>query len=307
MINYFAAALDIQRGRYTEHFNGLPMLESYFAIITANEEDKMASYEIFLDSGAYSAFSRGISINIDDYISFIKKYEDKLTVYANLDVIGDPEATYENQKYMESKGLMPLPCFHYGESIKWLKRYLEDGHDYLALGGMVPISTKDLMHWLDGVWSDHLTDKKGMPIVKVHGFGMTSHKLLIRYPWYSVDSTSWLMGSRNGSVVIPAINEDGSREYIRRSPFSVRISEPEESIKKGTLDKSMDFNMLSGFYKGVVVDYLESVGLTKEEVSTDYKKRDKACIQYYLDLVKALPEWPWAMKKKTTLGFDFGY
>ena len=79
---------------------------------------------LFLDSGAYSAWSKGIEINIDEYIEFVKKYKDNLTVYANLDDINSPEKTWENQRYMESKGLKPLPCFHYGEDVKYLKRCL---------------------------------------------------------------------------------------------------------------------------------------------------------------------------------------
>ena len=36
--------------------------------------------------------------------------------------------------------------------------------------------------------------------VKVHGFGMTGPPLLKRYPFYSVDSTSWLGGSMRSEV-----------------------------------------------------------------------------------------------------------
>ena len=60
----------------------------------------MKKINLFLDSGAYSAWSKGVTIDIDEYISFIKKNIKYITVYANLDVIGDPEATYRNQKYI---------------------------------------------------------------------------------------------------------------------------------------------------------------------------------------------------------------
>ena len=43
--------------------------------------------DVFLDSGAFSAWTRGMEIDIQKYIEFIKQNQDIITVYANLDVI----------------------------------------------------------------------------------------------------------------------------------------------------------------------------------------------------------------------------
>ena len=141
--------------------------------------------DIFMDSGAFSAYTKGLVIDINEYIDFIKKYEDKLTVYANLDVIGDPAATLKNQRIMEDAGLNPLPCFHRGEPVKYLKLYLKE-HEYIALGGVVSsgVTTRGLVDWMDDLFVNYLCASKGMPTVKVHGFGITSLPLLKRYPWY---------------------------------------------------------------------------------------------------------------------------
>lgn len=53
--------------------------------------------ELFLDSGAYSAWSQKTKINLKKYIKFIKENEDVIDVYSNLDVIGSPEGTWKNQ------------------------------------------------------------------------------------------------------------------------------------------------------------------------------------------------------------------
>src|SRR2546423_4074021 len=68
--------------------------------------------DVFLDSGAFSAYSQGAKINIAAYCRYIFKYKHLLAVYSNLDVIGSAEGTLKNQRYMESKGLQPLPVFH---------------------------------------------------------------------------------------------------------------------------------------------------------------------------------------------------
>jgi hypothetical protein len=151
--------------------------------------DLLKNKEFFLDSGAYSAFTLKKNINIDDYIAFIKKYEKQISLYATLDVIGDYKKTTVNTEYMESKGLKPLPTFHYGSPKSELKRMLEK-YDYIALGGLVPLAKKrkKLQQWLDGCFS---VIGKYWP-KKIHGFGVNAVWAWKRYPFYSVDATSWL-------------------------------------------------------------------------------------------------------------------
>ena len=176
---------------------GIPkvnILESYYYMKKYNELNILidSSENFFLDSGAFSAWSQNEQINIDEYIEFIKLHNVK--IYAVLDVIGNPDKTMENQKYMEEKGLNPIPCFHYGEDYRYLDYYCSK-YDYIALGGMVPIATKDLINWLDVVFSKY-------PNQKFHGFGMTTFSILDRYDWYSVDSTAYLSGGKTSSIFI---------------------------------------------------------------------------------------------------------
>jgi hypothetical protein len=159
--------------------------------------------EIFLDSGAFSAWNSGTEIKLDDLVEFITKYRSDLKVYAVLDVIGDADATLVNQKAMEAKGLTPLPCYHYGDDLSYLKHYM-DNYEYIALGGMVPVESLPLQHWLDGLFSRYLCDPvTKIPRVKLHGFGMTRLDLVLRYPWYSVDSTSWQLAAAFGLLYVP--------------------------------------------------------------------------------------------------------
>src|SRR5690606_28911674 len=149
--------------------------------------------DIFIDSGAFSAESSGKPINIDDYCNFLKAAE--ANNYVCLDVIRNAEATEINLKYMESQGLKPFPVFHKTSHEKWLYKYLEE-YDKIALGGAVKAG--ELEYWLDATWQIILKEK---PTMNVHGFGITSPEIMMRYPWTSCDSSSFKAGRRFGRLI----------------------------------------------------------------------------------------------------------
>ena len=185
------------------------ILESYHYVYRKSFVEKMRAdgVKIFLDSGAFSAFTMGVEVDMAAYCRYIQENADILEVVDGmvcasvLDGIGDPLKTYQNQLAMESLGVRPLPCFHYGEDERYLDYYAAN-YPYITLGGMVPISTPQLYHWLDRIWEKHLVDGAGRPKVKVHGFGLTTMALVERYPWYSVDSSSWVQTARTGGMML---------------------------------------------------------------------------------------------------------
>lgn len=180
------------------------ILESYHYIHKKTMVDRIRKdkKKVFLDSGAFSAFMIKSVIDIDGYIAYCKRNQDIIEYCSVLDGIGDPQQTYENQEYMEQNGVTPIPCFHYGEDERYLEYYIEK-YDYISLGGMVPISTPQLYYWLDRIWHNYLIDDKGHAKIKVHGFGLTRLDFLWRYPWYSVDSTSWQQAGSAGLLILP--------------------------------------------------------------------------------------------------------
>lgn len=161
----------------------------------------MNDIDIFLDSGAFSMMSRGVEIDIEEYIEFVQTYKKYLSVYANLDVINDPIATMKNQKIMEEHGLEPLPTYHADTPIKYLYKLL-DKYEYIAIGGTVGKSTDERIIIYDRVF-DIITSKNGEPSCKIHGFGITTPDLMLRYPFYSVDSTSWIKSAMYGNILVP--------------------------------------------------------------------------------------------------------
>ena len=246
---------------FREKLSNVRLLESYYYIKGRTRQGKYRPLiDWFLDSGAFSAFSQKTKINIDQYADFIHKHKADLNVYANLDSIGDPQQTQKNQDYLEAQGLNPLPVFHYGENIKILEGLIEK-YDYIALGGMVPIPSKTLIHWLDFVW-EYLCDEEGRPKIKVHGFGMTTRHLIKRYPWFSIDSTSPIIGAAMGRIY----TENGECDLSR---------------KQGIIPEATKIFIKQEFPQ-----------FTLEELANDYRPRTIYNIEFMQKLEKELTQNP---------------
>jgi len=213
-----------------EHF-----LESYHYIHKETVVNRIRTdgVRVFLDSGAFSAYTQGVTIDIGRYCDYIHRNADIIEFPSVLDAIGDADGTWRNQMEMERRGVRPLPCFHYGEPTEVLDYYVKN-YDYITIGGMVPISTPQLRIWLDRLWAEHLTHDDGTPKVKVHGFGLTSLPLMMRYPWYSVDSSTWVQWAANGMILIPgrAGQVDVSNKSSRRKQRGQHLDSHPELITK---------------------------------------------------------------------------
>lgn len=144
---------------------------------------------IFLDSGAFSVFTGKQTISIEEYRDFLLKHKDRFCLYANLDVIGNADATQRNQEILEEAGLNPLPTFHYGSNYSILRKMVKK-YNYIGLGGIVPLALKQ------NILKEHLGKCFGIigTEKKTHGWGCTSIEILKTYPFYSVDSIAWLHG-----------------------------------------------------------------------------------------------------------------
>lgn len=179
---------------------------------------------VLLDSGAFSAWNRGETIDVKDYITFVKANRHLVSNYVCLDTIpgsmgrmdrsqesieSSATASYKNQQIIKSAGLTPIPVFHQGERFDWLERYLADGEPYIGISPYMRSTQSSLIKWLDECFS-RVTDSSGRALAKTHGFGVTSHDVMWRYPWHSVDSTTWAIAPAYGMLILPACAADGS-------------------------------------------------------------------------------------------------
>ena len=199
---------------------------------------------IMLDSGAYSAWTQGVEVDLDEYITYIKRNAACISTYVNLDVIAGgqresrPEQiesaaarSYANQQAMKDAGLRPIPVFHEDERWCWLERYLDDGEPYVGLAAKSQ-QRQEAIRWLDGCFD--LIANGSRPLIKVHGFGLTALLICQRYPWATVDSSRWAKAAGFGLMPIPVwIN--GRPDYSVQ-PTTVSLSRAGGHKHVDTLD-----------------------------------------------------------------------
>lgn len=148
--------------------------------------------EILLDSGAYSAFTKGKHVNLLDYIDYIRANKDYIYRYITLDVIGNPQMTLLLWDLMNAAGLAPVPVIHYGDDLDYLPYYLAEDVNLVALGGTVPIRDKKVVaEWCSKV-------KQRCQGVDLHLLGSSSRQIMECGAVESCDSSSWYLMAVNG-------------------------------------------------------------------------------------------------------------
>jgi len=150
---------------------------------------------LFLDSGAFSAYTQQTEIDLNNYISFCKENIDKIEVYASLDDISSYKKSIQNYLRMKKENLNPIPAFHIGEPIWVLDKYLEYTN-YIALGGIAKKAKNIRLRWLDNIFGKYSN-------IRFHGFGIQDREILKRYEWHSVDSSSTHVMARFGGIHTP--------------------------------------------------------------------------------------------------------
>lgn len=251
---------------------------------------------------------------MDNYAAFVKAHPESIDHYANVDVIPNPELSYRNQKYLEDKhGLSPIPVVHYTTDVKWLRRYLKEGYEFVALGGLVgSIMRAECREWIDTCFNCICDNTRRLPKVKVHGFGLTAFEPMIRYPWWSVDSTSWAQKGIFGLIVIPRKKQGKFRFDVTPTMLSVTTESPLRR-KHGA-----HLFTLSREERKVVDEWLDMIGVpigvtdvhgnrVIHGITNSQPERILVYLRFFDEMVKTIPEWPWPFTTSlTTRGKPLG-
>ena len=102
------------------------------------QDANKTSGKLLIDSGAHSAHTKGIKLDLEEYIGFVNANINKLSLYVQVDKIPGvylkpktakdfleaPQLSWENYLYMREKSAdynKLIPVFHQGEDFKWLE------------------------------------------------------------------------------------------------------------------------------------------------------------------------------------------
>lgn len=185
--------------------------------VDAKECSKVAQDDnIIIDSGAFSVWNKGGSIDIDEYLNFCKQLPEHWT-FINLDVIPKTGSTkqdieiccekgYENYLYLKQHLKNVMPVYHYGDNIKWLHKFIEHT-DYIGISPANDTHENVKRKFLKEVF--YVTQDK----IKTHGLGYSSFEGLTMFPFYSVDSISFKKSKING---VQFWNEDSKLWFYLR-------------------------------------------------------------------------------------------
>jgi len=272
---YFAGADNLEFQKILRSVGVEKCLVSFYSVPSKVKSGQVHIYdyyeglkELFLDSGAYSAFTKGVEIKIEDYIRFIRHHG--IELYANLDDINSWKRTAVNQQAMENAGLEPLPVWHIFEPFDVLKQMCKD-YEYVALGFGPSKSAKERARVASTVF-EHFPD------TKFHMFAITQPKLMMEHPFYSVDSTTWLNSGKYGALITPwgylHVGESRTRgHFLSKSR--------EEQIRWQT--------------------YLHVAGFDIKHLLEEYNERLRCSAKLFLALETAINSFPEPAKTKRML------
>lgn len=214
---------------------GLDILASFYTLQKLKPNG--LPYPFMLDSGAFSAHNSGKNIDIDAYADYIKRNQDRITHYFNLDVIGNPGASQANQKYLERLGLKPIPVFHYGSDDEWLEQLVDEGYDYIGLGGLAKMnSQKKIIAFI--THCNKIINGRA----KVHLLGVAAPQVLEWCDYYSCDSTSYL----NPAIyrLLPWIENNNAVKWISSEKGKIGPENIDDLIRYSIIQYHILFNSI---------------------------------------------------------------
>lgn len=217
---------------------------------------------ILLDSGAFTAWSRGAEVQLEELIT---AYDNMLNSYLpfnhefyliNLDKIpGSPGRTadtaevehcvkvsdYNFEILRKRYGERVLPVFHQNETETRLQEVISMA-PYICVSPRNDVPEKSRVAWSKEV---HAKIPKH---IKTHGLATTGMKMMTQVEWYSVDSAAWIFMTTTGSILLCiggklkmiGISERSSARFEYDYHYRTVTKEVQEEI-----DKRLEFHGLT--------------------------------------------------------------
>lgn len=184
-------------------FSNANILQSFFYCDEFTEQVIIPEAKRFLlDSGAFTFFSSGKTVDWNEYIkkyaSFINRNNVDLFFELDVDALVGYERVLDFRHRLEDlTGKPTIPVWHFERGKdEWL--HMCEEYDYVAIGGLVSGGGEYAQKYRRFFpWFIKTAHERG---AKVHALGFTAIAALKEYHFDSVDSTAWISGNKYGGV-----------------------------------------------------------------------------------------------------------
>lgn len=200
---YLAATESIEPilAKIGEGWRDIPMLQSFWYL---QKKDSVAlPKNVMIDSGAFTFMEAPHKKQVDwaayirRYAQFIKKHNIRLFFELDIDaVVGYPKVLELRALLKREAERKPIPVWHKSRGKDDFVALCKSDYEYIAIGGIASgeIMPRDYVHL---PWFIDMAHKHGK---KIHGLGMTSTTILQKCHFDSVDSSTWIVGSRFANI-----------------------------------------------------------------------------------------------------------
>lgn len=312
-------------------------------------EGPFHTQSMFMDSGAFTLYSNHVQKNIrkgawpkepEDYTFYslekgsefrkyckrfakwVQRFKGTDIMWTTIDAIRAPQRTWEIQQFLEQQyGIDVIPVIHPGTQVKYLERYLEKKYPIIGLGGLGHgFPAEVYKRWASKMFALICpASNKYLPTCKVHGFAMTSSELIQMWPWWSVDSATWVKLAAYGWLYVPWWCSrkqcwDFSRPPIQFNTsakstqahkhfrlWKKRFPTKVESIERWLAELGMELGSVELSPKDAVPGFLPSEAMGKIEVPEDFEEdslsghfvnRSRANLHFLKGVERSRPKWP---------------
>lgn len=188
---------------------------------------------------------------IEFYFNFIMKYKHKKFVFVEFDTYGhlskeEIDHYYKRIKETEDMTAKIARVYHPildGGSLDTIRQWMDEGQEYIFIAN-------DSNQMLDEIF--YLTQDK----VMVHGLAMTKARLLMQYPFFSVDSTSPLSTVIFGRYSRPIMAFDERSDIIERKSIKCFDEDPDR-LEKAIIETKESEDLFTELWKKKGIEWPE--------------------------------------------------
>lgn len=251
---------------------------------------------LFLDSGAFSfqnaagfidgrnnndkseLNSHALFLYMLDYLEFIEAYKQYFDIIVEVDVdylIGTKKTRYMFD-YMREEGVDLRPVWHIPRGDDWWE---EDSkkHSYMGIEGQTRHRDDPISFYNNKLKVSRENNSR------VHGFALTDFDLLMRCPFDSADSASWMLQAAMGTV---------------KTPFGT-IAISNRSLQTAEVGDILNYGSLNALQKAEFDSYVKQHGFNIEGLKNEWKDRAALNTYYYSHIeTKINQKWDHLNAKK---------